>query len=100
MCSKILYKRRLPISSTSMYIDKKVARLILTKILSLSFWKDFWNRISVVAVGSVSAGMSDSHSDLDIHVLVPAEDYRIYRLLKAIKQALDEHRTRLDNERG
>ena len=66
-----------------MDIDKKVAKLILTQILSLSFWKDFWNRTSVIVVGSIGAGMGDSHSDLDIHILVPVEDYRpLYDLYK------------------
>lgn len=62
-------------------IDEQIKGAITDHLRSLGFWRDYWERASVVVVGSHAAGLDDEFSDVDVHVLVENRDYgQLYAL--------------------
>jgi hypothetical protein len=57
-----------------MKYDEQLGSNVLKHMSSLPFWRNFENEVAVAIVGSVGAGISDMHSDLDVYILVPEKD--------------------------
>jgi hypothetical protein len=81
-----------------MTIDELIEGAITHHLRSLDFWRDYWERASVVVVGSHAAGLADEFSDVDVHVLVEHRGYQ--RLYTLYWEAVDHGAIRVLNPRA
>jgi len=54
-----------------MQYDDQLGAIVLDRVKSLPFWSEYETHVAVAIVGSVGAGISDSHSDIDVYIYVP-----------------------------
>ena len=66
-------------------ISAEILHAITGHLDSLSFWQEVCDRAAVVLVGSCAAGLVDQSSDVDVDLLVDADDFdRLYHLFKLL----------------